>query len=294
MKFVIHSPPWDGMSGGNNVLWNLGQILTEKGHDAKIWVENMNGQESNFIFRQCTDQIGFDEDTVVIYSEMIIGNPLCAKKIVRWVLYGAHMYDQYDPNEIIYYFAPFCQNHHPTKLLRIAYVPPGMCRSTVRTNESCFALKKGHRSAWALTKFYESSPKGTNIDLCYNHPQCIEIFKNTTYFHCYDPCSFLVVMALMCGCIVIQHPYIEGQTREQWEHSTFLEVGKIKGLAYGDEDLSYAEATIDQAPEQWKKYFEDSDSTVDRFINDMETGNYKIEPCYKFNESPYAYQHVYR
>jgi hypothetical protein len=294
MKFVIHSPPWDPMSGGNNVLWNLGRTLSAKGHDAKIWVENMSGQESNFIYKECTDQVGFDEDTVVIYSEMIVGNPLHAKKIVRWVLYGAHMYDQYDPNEIIYYHSAFCQNHNPTQILRVVYAPPGLSGSDVRTNESCFALKKGHRNSWALTQFYASHPTGVDVGCLYNHQQCIETFKTTKYFHCYDPASFLIVMALMCGCIVIQHPYIEGQTREQWEHSACYGPGKIKGLVYGDEDLSYAEATIDQAPEQWKKYFEDSDSTVDQFINDMETGNYKIEPCYKFNESPYAYQHLYR
>ena len=103
------------------------------------------------------------------------------------------------------------------------------------------------------------------------------------------------MIALLCGCIVIQHPYIEGETREQWEHSIgFGYIGKVKGLAYGDEDLSYAESTIHEAPEYFQKVFEFADRTLDSFLQDMETGNYNYEPCYKFNESPYSYQHCFR
>lgn len=293
MKFVIHVPSWNEMSGGDNVLWNLGRTLTEKGHDAKMWVESTN-HSANFIFTQYTNQIGYGDDTVVIYPELILGNPLQAKRIVRWVLYGSHMYDRYDPNEIIYYFAPFCQNHIPKKILRIFYIPPNMDTTMPRTNESCFALKKGARNSWARAQFYASSPQGINIESLCNHSHVIETFKTTKYFHCHDPATFLVIMALMCGCIVIQYPYIEGQTREQWEHSACYGVGKIKGLAYGLEELPYAESTIGEASEQWKNYMDSSESTVDQFINDMETGNYTTEPCYRFNDSPYAYQHVYR
>ena len=129
--------------------------------------------------------------------------------------------------------------------------------------------------------------------MCWDHNHVIETFKKTKYFHCYDPACFLIVIALMCGCIVIQHPYVEGQTREQWEHAAYYGVvGKIKGLAYGIEDLPYAEATIHEAPEHCKKFLEFSESTVDHFVNDMESGTYNTDPCYKFNDSPYAYQHV--
>ena len=101
MRFVIHTPPWDQLSGGQNLLWVLGRKLYEKGYDASMWVENMSNQDKNTIFRRYTTDVGFDESTIVVYSEMIVGNPLKAKKIMRWVLYGAHMYDQFEPNEIV-------------------------------------------------------------------------------------------------------------------------------------------------------------------------------------------------
>ena len=296
MKFVIHTPSWDETSGGQNLLWVLGRKLCEKGHDARMWVESMRNHESNTIYTNYTNQIGFDENTTVIYSEMIVGNPLQAKRIIRWVLYGAHMYDSYEPNEIVYYLAPFCHNHFPKKILQGWYVPPNLGLPTEpRTEEYCFILKKGERNPWPRNRFYANPPAGRDINLIPRHSEIIDVFKKTKYFHCYDPACFLIVMALMCGCIVIQHPYVEGQTREQWEHAAYYGVvGKIKGLAYGIEDLPYAEATIHEAPDHCKKFLEFSESTVDQFAHDMETGNYTTEPCYRFNDSPYSYQHVYR
>jgi hypothetical protein len=294
MRFVIHTPPWDQLSGGQNLLWVLGRKLYEKGYDASMWVENMSNQDKNTIFRRYTTDVGFDESTIVVYSEMIVGNPLKAKKIMRWVLYGAHMYDQFEPNEIVYYLAPFCQNNFPKQILQGWYVPPNIALPTEpRTEESCFILKKGHRNPWPRNRFYANPPSGFDMAMCWDHNHVIETFKKTKYFHCYDPACFLIVIALMCGCIVIQHPYVEGQTREQWEHAAYYGVvGKIKGLAYGIEDLPYAEATIHEAPEHCKKFLEFSESTVDHFVNDMESGTYNTDPCYKFNDSPYAYQHV--
>jgi hypothetical protein len=294
MKFVIYAPYSDQLCGGLNVLCTLSRKLHEKGHDTKIW-SHANFSEYT-LFPNYTDQIGFDEDTIVIYPEMILTNPIQAKRIVRWVLYGAHLYDSYDPTETMYYFSPFCQNHLPKKLLQCFHVPPNLCFPTEpRTEESCFVLKKGYKSSWVRDHFYANHPTGFDLSSLRQHSEIIEVLKKTKYFHCYDPASFVIIMALLCGCIVIQHPYIEGQTREQWEHSLGFDViGKIKGLAYGDEDLSYAESTIHEAPEYFQKLFDFADSTIDSFIQDMETGNFTNEPCYKFNESPYSYQHCFR
>jgi hypothetical protein len=295
MKFVIFAPYWDPTCGGLNVLCNLAKKLYEKGHDAKLW-SNVDYSAVNTMFSRYTDQIGFDEDTVVIYPEMIIRNVLQAKRVVRWILYGSHLYDYYQPNESVYYFAPFCHNNFPNKLLQCHHIPSSLGFPTeARTQESCFVVKKGEKSQFIRNQLALNPANGTDIFSLKQHSEIVELFKKTKYFHCYDPASFLVVIALLCGCIVIQHPYIEGETREQWEHSVgFSFIGKVKGLAYGDEDLSYAESTIHETPEYFKKFFEFSYRTLDFFIQDMETENFTTEPCYKFNESPYSYQHLSR
>jgi hypothetical protein len=297
MKFVIYTPNWDETSGGINVLTVLAQKLHEKGHDVHLWTEIVYFNSTyNPVFSRFTNQVGFDDETIVIYPEIVTKNPLQAKRIVRWILYGCDNHDEYEPNGAIYYFAPFCQNNFPTKMLQCYHVPPNLSVPTEpRTEESCFIFKKGQRSPWARKQFNINPHKGFDLSVCKTHAEIIEVFKKTKYFHCYDPASFLILMALMCGCIVIQHPYIEGQKREGWEHSVcFDKFGKVKGLVYGDEYYSYAESTIHEAHEYCQKILNSVDSTIDSFIQDMETGNYTDEPCYKFNNSPYSYQHVYR
>ena len=296
MKFVIFAPYWDPTCGGVNVLCTLAKKLYEKGHDTKLW-SDVDYSAVNTIFSRYTNQIGFDEDTIIIYPEMIIVNHLQAKRVVRWVLYGAHLYDSYQPNESMYYYSPFCQNNFPKKMLKVFHLPPDLnFPKEPRTEESCFVIKKGERSQFIRNQLALNPPTGFDLSSLKQHSEIVEVLKKTKYLHCYDPASFVVVMAVLCGCIVIQHPYIEGQTREQWEHTVIGidSMGKIKGVAYGDEDLSFAESTIHEAPEYFQKIFEFADSTLDSFIEDMETGNFTTEPCYKFNESPYSYKHCFQ
>lgn len=66
----------------------------------------------------------------------------------------------------------------------------------------------------------------------------------------------------------------------------------LDGIAYGRENLVDAEATMPNAVSGCLKLKQKSESTVDKFIQDMETGNYTTEPCYRFNDSPCSFQHI--
>jgi hypothetical protein len=66
----------------------------------------------------------------------------------------------------------------------------------------------------------------------------------------------------------------------------------LNGIAYGYQNLEHAEATISKARDDCLKFKEESESSVDKFIQDMKTGNYTTEPCYRFNDSPYSFQHI--
>ena len=127
-------------------------------------------------------------------------------------------------------------------------------------------------------------------DLQYkSHDELIHTFNTTKYFYCFDPCSFLVIMALMCGCIVIQHPFL-GLSADEWMYTVGLK--SLNGIAYGYQNLAHAESTMPNAVSACLKFKEESESSVDKFIQDMKTGNYTIEPCYPFTGSPYSLQHT--
>jgi hypothetical protein len=240
------------------------------------------------------DHHEMDEERIAIYLDCILGNPLNAKRIVRYITYGSHWYPGYEANEMIYYHLPFCKNNPAKKRLTPTYWPSGIKNLGLpRTNTATYIVKKGSRYPDVRNTFSNTNNlrQLAAIDIeGQSHEELIKTFNTTKYFYCYDPCCFLVIVAVMCGCIVIQHP-VAGCSADEWRY--MVEMPK-NGVAYGYSDLARAESTIDLAYEECLKFKRSADESVDNFIKDMETGNYTYEPCYKFNESPYSLQHLDR
>lgn len=289
MKFVISVPGYNERCGGSSVLLELAKRLSQKGHDTKVFMIDGN-KTNNPIYSNFFHDNVVDDETIVIYSEMDVGNRLGAKKVVRLVLYGAHMYDSYEVNEIIYYHAPFCKNNNTKQFLTVLRWPPGFeNKGMERKNNMCYAIKKGMRIPEIRKYIHKHGVvQGINVE-GKSHKELIEIFNTTKYFYCYDPCCFLVIMALMCGCIVIQHP-IPGYTAEEWMRT--INITGLNGIAYGVDGLRRAEETIQYAQQDCENLRIVSDSSIDKFISDMQTESYDTSPCYKFNDSPYSLQHV--
>ena len=295
MKFaIVTHAEFRKTDGGLICLINLARNLHKQGHDSKLYVppEVNIGYEKNDIFPHYIEKEEMEDERVAIYIDCTLGNPLGAKKVVRYICYGSHWYPNYGLNEITYYHAPFCKNNPAKQRLMSMYWPPGMeNKGLPRTRESCYIIKKGWRNPIVQKMFTEtpaSEIKGLLLE-GQSHEQLIEIFNTTKYFYCYDPACFLTIMALMCGCIVIQYPVL-GCTAEEWMHA--VSFPSLNGFTYGYENLAHAEATIDKAPADCLRFKEETDATVNKFVNDIESGNYTQDPCYPFNDSPYSIQHV--
>jgi hypothetical protein len=91
-------------------------------------------------------------------------------------------------------------------------------------------------------------------------------------------------MALMCGCIVIQHP-LNNYTADEWRRSIGL--CGLNGIAYGAENIPAAEATIQYAVEDCMKFKKHNEETIDNFVRDMEE---LYKPCFKFDPgAPFSF-----
>ena len=96
-------------------------------------------------------------------------------------------------------------------------------------------------------------------------------------FISYDPCTFLSIMASLCGCISVVYPW-DGLTKQEWLNTTAVaEYIKSKGLdnlygiAYGLEDVQYAKDTLHLVKEQWTDIQNfNKDTTIVPFINDIQ------------------------
>jgi hypothetical protein len=301
--------PISTVDGGITVQLNLAKALNDRGIPTKIL--SPYGNAENAICNNFATTGDINDDTIAIYCEGINGNPLNAKKVVRWILYGAWNSDirTFSNDEIIYYFLPFCKLNKPTNILTFIYLNPSAYNIHIpRYRESCYIMKKGgyfSKNFYGARKFAQlnkntlirsfrniSTNIPTEIGYLKSQEEYIEFFNTTKYFFCYDPACFLIQIALMCGCVVIQDP-MAGYTEMEWINTTTKFTERIKGVAYGIENLPYAIATIHEAPAQVKQMIESSNRSIDTFIQQMKDRTYSTDKCYNFDDSPYSFQHGY-
>lgn len=310
MNFIIYlHMPISLTNGGITVQLNLAKSLHEKGMNTKLI--SPHGNVENTIYSNFGSINDINDNTFVIYCDGIKGNPLNAKNVIRWLLYGiqTEVSSTFLDTDIIYYFLPFCKQNILRNKLTFMYLNPSAYnKHLARHRESCFIVKKGFNYAKnstnlrvfgsmkkpSLIRSLRSIQKANSLNIEYlsTQEEYIEIFNTTKYFFCYDPVCFLVILALMCGCVVIQDP-MAGYSEEEWLKTSFGSSNRIKGLAYGVENLQYAIATIDEAPQQCKKLIESNNSSIDTFIQQIRDKTYSTEKCYDFDSSPYSFQHGY-
>lgn len=204
------------------------------------------------------------EEVVVIYPEIIHGNPLNAKNIVRWILNvpGDSFYDHLTSNDLILKYSESWK-------LKKGYKHDGYLRTTFsdklgifyntsnERNGSAFLIKKGGMK----TRMHPDD----SIDLgSYqnNHEAMAEIFRKVKYFYCYDSYCYLACLANLCGCITIVTP----SDFETFEEYIGNNPQSKYGIAFGLENLKHAEDTISLVSDNYKKVKEAEFETVKNFI----------------------------
>jgi hypothetical protein len=286
---IIYTRTLDYKCGGIVALHNLAKQINDLKNpnvQAKLFVFNNLKYSNNF----CEDFASIDdadENAIVVYPEVIAGNPLNAKNVVRWILLdlefemGVNHYLTWHPTDLVYYFnskVSFYEDPDKNgvvyKLLNCLYIAPFV--KHVNFNErtgSCFTIRKANFLKLNLNYFHPTN----SFEITEKHTQqnCIELFNNYKYFICYDPICFYVMLAIMCGCISIVYP-LEGKTKKEWIQSTmaaeyckFKGIDNLYGIAYGMEDLEYATSTIDLAHEQWVDIINFGKNNVTSFVNDL-------------------------
>jgi len=282
--YIYPHLPFNMSDGGVTVQYYLAQILDKLG--VRVRICDGSNLEKNNIFNNvfCNDFV--IDDCIVIYCEGIPGNPLNAKNVVRWMLspLGKNVPEvwitKWNKNELVYYFNPeprFEKSKIGTiyKLLTCPYVNPDIVNyNTNVRNGMCFSYRKKH-----YHKKIDKIHNDGDFEITREHSQedYIEVFNNHKYFVLYDPLSFLMSISTMCGCVAIIHP-VDGLTKLEWLHTTFYSfylkcknLDNIYGVAYGIEDIEYAESTIHLAYEQMmdiKQCF--VENSIQPFIDDMQ------------------------
>tara|TARA_R110002167_G_scaffold327385_4_gene533685 strand:- start:459 stop:1502 length:1044 start_codon:yes stop_codon:yes gene_type:complete len=286
-RVFIYAPPYDEKSGGATVVHKLCHLLCEKGIESYLYPMFTNAPK---ICRQdwkAEFNLNFNANDVIIYPEGIVGNPLNATKVVRWILNNPKIQErQYGTHDKLVYHNRVFYNYDfdvaSGKIIKVKDGSPENYLHVVesRVNEfkdvnaervgTCYTLRKGAEKGLKPTHNLEDS-----IQLIHGHSfkDIHNIFNTTKRFYCYDNATHLSTLAALCGCISIVMPE-DGMSKEDWRR---LNPGLKYGVAYGEDDVDFAKETSGVF---LREYFEnldrETDTQLNTFIKDIINGDWSV------------------
>ena len=272
--------------GGVNVLYYLAKKLEESGKNVRIYPTFGMIPSPHFNKYYNND---FDiTDCIVIYCEGTIGNPLCARYSIRWMLSELgqnvphHYMNSWNQKELVYYFNTENKIESATelqetiyKILPLIIIPPifkNMNNVRIK-NSCCFSIRKGAHMRKTLIQAHPQN--SFEITRQHNHNNLFEIFNKFETFVSYDPMTFLIVMAVLCGCVSIVVP-MPNMSKTEWlktaavyRYLSSKNIESYYGIAYGEEDIEWAKSTIHLAKQQWDDIITYNNKFYELFIEDL-------------------------
>ncbi|MCZ4673872.1 WavQ [Citrobacter sedlakii] len=302
MNIYIYTNSYDANSGGAVVLHRLCHIINKHSeHNAylvkldpfnygektirkflsKVKWEFINKYkfQTNPLWETpiWTNIKAFPEDAIVIYPEIINGNPLNIKNVVRWFLHqpGYHTgVIDYGDNELFYKFNSAIKDFHRSGShisdndLKVIYYPIDIYYqkdNIERDIESCFLVRKG----------FDKPPVHTSDAIRIDgleHEQVADIFRRSKRFISYDDYTAYSIFSVLCGCASYVVP-AEGQTITDW----YPDKKDRYGISYGfsDEQQQWANETKDKVYERVLEEHEKSIHRVKTCLSEMNSYFFK-------------------
>ncbi len=270
-KYIIYTPLYEENTGGVIVLHKLCSMLREQGGDASIWLlqkphisefRTLRGwikllrwclavQPKSFLnhidltspYRLPIAKRKDIAEAIIVYPEMVSGNPLNASHVVRWFLNKPGALTgriEYGVDELYFYYHIHFNdeelNLHVEHHLNVIEFMGDVYRhvNKERRSGSCYMVRKGEGRA--LDQHAEGAIQIDGM----SHQQIADIFNQCEYFISYDLYTMYSRYAAMCGCIPIVVPE-EGLTKEAWRP----DIENRFGIAYGWDDVTWATETRD-------------------------------------------------
>lgn len=206
------------------------------------------------------------KNTVVVYPEIVYGNFMHAKNVVRWFLYHNRYENDnqaFGKNDLFVCYRDVFNDKLLNPDNNRLYVPYYNLDLYKRTNFGkrsgvCYIIRKGNNRT-DLPKIFDGPiiDDLTEIDK-------VEVFNSCERCISYDTQTAYSGIAALCGCesIVVIEP---GKKKED-----YIGVGdKVCGVAYGfsEDELKYARDTKENLFEFYKNKNQEGIFYVDNFIN---------------------------
>jgi hypothetical protein len=196
MKWYILAPIYAHSSAGVRCLYRLADLLSACGETA--WI--INGP------------VEIDDKAILIYPEVILGNPLKAKNVVRYLLNVPHAWGRgdirYPDSEMVWTFHPtyFEQAQETTsqkidenRMLFINLIEPDLFyNSGEEKTLDCFYLGKEARRI-RRTAFHNTQMVEISFSWPPSRQKTAELLRKTKALYSFDHNTLLSQEALVCG-----------------------------------------------------------------------------------------------
>ncbi len=208
---------------------------------------------------------------IVVYPEIVSGNPLGCAHVARWILYtprgfglGEDFVKPIEGEEVFFFQRPFIEHIDwipRENALRLQWFRDDIFNDPgpVERTEICRMIRKGASTA-------DSPPPGAEGAIMLDgksNEEIAEVFKRARLFYCHDPYTMYCDYAVLCGCLPIVVP-LPRLSRMDWRP----EADRL-GIAYGDspEQLEWAARTRSGFIDRIKDLRRQEDGMLEHFIS---------------------------
>lgn len=269
MRFIIKAFDYNAGSGGVIVLHKLADVLSNLGQQVYLLCDSTFAKSSATCISESESEtlLSNNEDIIVIYPEVIKGNPLKAKNIVRWCLYkpGINGGEKIYANEehVFTYRREFVKDTiYKDKPVLFTFVSKTdkFYDQGLERNGTCFLYRKGY-------KIHSNHMEGYYIDMDtvkYKNQidsYLLETFNKFEKFISYDAFTYYSIIASMCGCISLVIP--DPSLPKESFYSGFTKYG----IGYGLDEEERAIQTRHFVKPHIESLYQESMETVYNFID---------------------------
>jgi len=271
--YYIYSPAFPANSGGGKALHYLCHALNLAGEEAYVTDASLNSLHAPRLTQDIINEhIKNGRNPIVIYPEVISGNPLSAPNVVRYLLNtpGALSKEalNWGTGDLIY--------AHREEL-----IPDAMSAGVLSTplvNDAVFHDEPSDKPRHgALVWFNRHLSKGGAVDPVTQHAtevslrvpqrspeQLASLFRQAELMYTYEP-STACYEAILCGCPVVYLPNPTSLSKPMFG------LGYLNGAgsAWGNstEQIAHAKATVGQAPAIYQRLTENFWTQLDAFVD---------------------------
>ena len=230
-QYTIWTPEWSHMSGGIRALHQLKKELIKRGMKASFYNESRHPNE------------------LMIYPEIVRGNPCDAKRWVKWLLNTANF-----PHEECWAWEIGMGNH---PLLTVNIIEMDLWVPRKKTNKIAYWVGKGHINENYIP---ENGIEITRYNFL-DRKELAKFISELDYLISFDPFSGINLEATLVNTPVLI--YGDGK----WSKELIEKQGWLKyGIAWSIEELDKARESVYHSRSNYENLIVEFDKRIDNFI----------------------------